>query len=294
MTDLINYKAFVLVVETGSVKTASQQLNISAPAISKRLFKLEQELQVALFNRTSKQLVLTEAGESFYPECKRILADIANVEADLKSTKNKVCGVITISLSKALLRSSIFNALSDFSNIHPNISFNIQTTDEVIDLVDNQVDFAFRLGELKNSPHIIAHHLTNTRLLAVTSKPYFDKYNPPAYFDKLEHSKLLLMNTFKSSIALKTFFSERSINPENLPAHKFDDIEAVYQGVTQHLGIGLLLDISIQDELEQQTFVQVCQQEKLPTKPLYLVHYKSNFNLQKNVLFKNFIKDYFA
>ena len=280
MTDLIDYKVFVAVVESKGVSLAATKLHMSAPAISKRLNKLEHNLGVSLFQRAHKKLTLTNEGISFYPNCKRILADIDGIEADLRTNQGQLSGTLNISLSKALLGSNIFEALSQFSNQHPQLNYNLQFSDTQVDLVDSDIDFAFRLGDIRSSTSYVAYPLCQTKLLALATPTYVNTSGSPKCFDNMLNSKLVMMNAFKSSNALKTFFNERCISIEKLSLHIVDDISAVKQLIQSHMGIGLLLNISVENELKTNQFIKVLEHEKLPKKAIITRVYKNSMAIK--------------
>ncbi len=102
MPKLGHYRIFAAIVETGSIAKAALKLNYSAPAVSKQLTKLEDNLRVKLFHRSHKSLEITEAGKRFYPRCKTILSSVAQAEDELLAEHDAVCGTIAITLSRAL------------------------------------------------------------------------------------------------------------------------------------------------------------------------------------------------
>jgi len=102
------------------------------------------------------------------------------------------------------------------------------------------------------------------------------------------------MSPLNSSEALRNFFQKEKIHPEQLAAHRCDDIEGVYQSVRAGLGIGMLLDISVQQEIDQGTLISVLSERNLPRKQLYLLQKKSQWQTQKQLAFKTHAKSFFC
>ena len=294
MSKFTHYRIFAAVVETGSIAQAALKLNYSAPAISKQLTRLEQSLQVQLFHRSHKKLELTEAGLRFYPRCKGVLASIAQAEDELLADHEAIRGTISITLSKALCRSSIFDVLSDFTAKHPEIHFDIRFGDQLDDLHDESLDFAFRLGKLPDHSHMIATPLMETRLQACATPEYLAQHGVPSEFSEMGSAKLILQSPLNSSEALRAFFHKEHIRIDPARVHTCDDIEGVYQAVRAGLGIGLLLDVSIEQEVRDGTFKVVFPDKNLPRKQLYLVSKKSEWQTQKHLAFKAHIKAAFS
>jgi len=290
MPKFTHYRVFVAVVETGSIAQAALKLNYSAAAVSKQLTKLEQSVQVQLFHRSHKKLEITEAGQRFYPRCKRILASVSQAEDTLLTEDDAIKGTISITLSKALARSKVFDVFAAFTAKHPQIQFDIQFSDNLEDLHEENLDFALRLGKLQDNSHMIAIPLMETQLIACATPRYLEKYGSPKRFSDLGNTKLILMSPLNSSEALKTFFRKEKIQANSENVHTCDDIEGVYQSVLAGLGIGMLLNISTEHEIQNGTFHTVLSERNLPRKRLYLLYKKSQWKSQKLLAFKEHIK----
>lgn len=290
MSKLANYRVFVAIVETGSIMQAALKLNYSAPAVSKQLTKLEQSLQVQLFHRSHKKLEITEAGKRFYPRCKSILASIYQAEDELLAEDDAINGTISITLSKALARSKIFDVLSGFTAKYPQVRFNIRFSDNLEDLHDENLDFAFRLGKLPDSNHMIAIPLIETQLVACATPGYLEQHGMPQRFSDLGSAKFILMSSLNTSEALRRFFKKEKVHPDSANSHVCSDIEGIYQSVRTSLGIGMLLDISIEQEIQEGKFIAVLPERNLPRKRLYLIYKKSQWQTQKQLAFKAHIK----
>jgi len=266
MSKIENYRVFVAIVETGSILQAALKLNYSAPAVSKQLAKLEQNVQAQLFHRSHKKLEITEAGKRFYPRCKSILASIYQAEDELLAEDDAISGPIAITLSKALARSNIFDVLSAFTLRYPQVQFDIRFSDNLEDLHDESLDFAFRMGKLPDSNHVIAMPLIEVQLVACATPSYLEQHGIPKRFSDLGSAKFILMSSLSKSEAMKSFFKKEKIHPDSTKSHICTDIEGVYQSVRTGLGIGMLLDISISQEIQEGKFIAVLPERNLPRK----------------------------
>ncbi|MGH1541059.1 MAG: LysR family transcriptional regulator [Arenicella sp.] len=294
MSKFTNYQVFVAVVEHKSITRAASRLNLSAPAVSKQLAQLEQRLQVQLFHRSHKKLDLASAGKQFYPKCKAILSSISLAEEELLSEHESISGTISITLSRALCRSKIFDILSAFGNKYPLVDFDIYFSDKLENMHDKNIDFAFRLGKLSDNSHIIAMPLIDTQLVACATPQYLDKHGVPESFSDLDKAKLIVMSPLEASEELRKFLNKEKVKLNNSLLHKTNDIEGVYQLVKANLGIGMMLDISIQRELNEGVFESILSERNLPRKRLYLLSKKSQLQTEKQRVFKHHVRSSFS
>jgi len=286
----VSYQIFIEVVETGSLIKAAAKLHYSPAALSKQLAKLEESLSVQLFHRSHKKLEITQAGKQFYPKCKSILAAIIQAEDGLLAEHDAVAGTLCVTLSKALARSNIFDSLSNFTKLYPKINFDIRFSDQFEDLHNENLDFAFRLGKLNDHSHMVAIPLMDTQLVACATKEYLSINGTPNRLSELGNTKLITLTSQQQSEALKQFFKKEKLTFQGLNYHSCDDIEGVYQAVRSGMGIGMLLDISIEEELQSGEFQSVMSERNLPRKRLYLMYKKSQWQTQAQTAFKQFMK----
>ncbi|MFC3153243.1 LysR family transcriptional regulator [Litoribrevibacter euphylliae] len=289
MSKLDQYQTFITIVEQGSITKAAALLNLSVPALSKQLVQLEESLQVQLFHRSHKRLDITESGKQFYPKCKEILSSIDHAEEALLSEQESISGTIAITLSKALCRSKIIDILSSFTSIHPRIKFDIQFSDELEDLYDKDIDFAFRLGRLNDSSTMVAMPLIETQLVACATPAYIESVGMPESLASPGNAKFILMSSLNPAGELKAFLNKEKFDFDQSVSHTTNDVEGVYQLINGNMGIGMMLNISIQKELDEGRFVSVLSKRNLPRKRLYLLSKKTQWQTKKLKAFKEHI-----
>lgn len=290
MPKFTQYRVFVAVVEAGSISKAALKLHYSAPAVSKQLAALENSLEAQLFSRSHKKVQVTETGRKFFQKCKRILAAIETAEDELLSEQDAITGDLSITMSKSLCRSKIFDLIAGFTDQYPNIRFNISFSDEIENLHESNIDFAFRLGQLQDNNHLIAIPLLDTQLVACATPEYVKKHGNPNNFNDLGTGSLMLNSSLNMSEELRRFLKKENVFLDEQPSHISDDIEAVYHSVRSGLSIGFMLDISVSKELESGAFISLLQERRLPSKRLYLLYKKTEWKSQKQQVFKEYIK----
>ncbi|MGH1353084.1 MAG: LysR family transcriptional regulator [Methyloligellaceae bacterium] len=293
MAKFSQYSTFVAVVETGSLSGAAKLLNVSPSAVSKQLNALEASTKTQLFDRSHRNVRATEPGLRFYEQCKSILQAVTVAEDELLEEQEAITGRLSLTISKSLIRSPLFDLIAECSALYPEIRFDIHFSDHVEDLHEAGLDFAFRLGRLDDSSRLYAVPLMDVRLTICATQKYLDQYGQPESFSELSKHRLILMSPESLSVELKQFLKKQNMRSDSRHHHTTNDIEAVYQAVRSGMAIGMMLDVSIQDEMQSGEFIPLLADKKMPSKKLYLIHKKSGKFLQKQKVFKEFIRKSF-
>jgi DNA-binding transcriptional LysR family regulator len=190
-------ETFVRVAETGSLSKAGRVRSLSLPAVSRQLRALEVELGVALIIRSTRRLRLTEAGQRWYENCVRILADIEQARAEVGSGTTPR-GALTVSVPVTFGLAHIMPRIHPLLTRHPDLSINVRLEDHLVDLVSEGVDVVVRGGfELPDSPSLISLPLLRFRRLAVASPDYLHAHGVPSDPTGLSgHSCLIQLGAF--------------------------------------------------------------------------------------------------
>lgn len=180
--------AFITAVDEGGFSAAARKLNKTPSALSKLISRLEERLNVRLFQRSTRQLQLTHEGEVFYQQCKNVLNQVEEAEQSVYSNKLPA-GLIRISCNIPLGKHYLIPLLNEFHRLYPDIQLNISLTDHV-DLISETVDVAIRSGHLKDS-NLIARKLGETKMVIVASREYIKLHGKPKSINQLlEHERL--------------------------------------------------------------------------------------------------------
>ncbi len=195
MNKFEDMKAFIRIVEAGSITKASEQLNIAKSALSKRLSSLESNLGITLLNRTTRSQQLTDNGTAYYQQCKRIIDDVTELESTLQNKHCALHGSIKATVPLSFGLSHLTPAITQFNQIHPNINFELDFNDNKIAIIKEGYDLAIRIGQLDDS-NLMARKITAVKTLLVASPDYLDKYGTPITPEQLSgnHVKLQYSN----------------------------------------------------------------------------------------------------
>ncbi|EYC50299.1 LysR family transcriptional regulator [Hylemonella gracilis str. Niagara R] len=149
--NLQDLRIFDRTVVTGSMSAAARELGLSLAVVSKRLGALEGRLGLRLLQRTTRSQSLTPEGRDFHLRCVRILAEVGETEAFVAGRRETVSGQLSITAPRIFGRQYVVPLVSTFQAQHPTLSVRLLLRDEIVDLVDQQIDLAFRFGALMDS-----------------------------------------------------------------------------------------------------------------------------------------------
>jgi DNA-binding transcriptional LysR family regulator len=189
-----NLQAFVAVVEAGSFTAAADRLNTAKSAVSRRVSALEERLGVQLLQRTTRVLNLTETGKSFFEHSARILADLDEAEAAVQQEHGELRGSLRVALPLSFGVRHMCKPIAAFSKRHPRIRFDLDLNDRRIDLVEEGMDLALRIGHLQDSS-LIARRLFDVRTVIAASPHYLKTHGAPnSPAELVDHECLVYSN----------------------------------------------------------------------------------------------------
>lgn len=192
MDHLKQLSAFVSVGSRGSLSAAARAERVTPAVIGRRLDALERRLGVKLLVRTTRRVSLTFEGEAFLEDCQRVLDDLANAETSVSLGGVKASGHLRLSAPAGFGRLHVAPLLLRFLDAHAEVSAHLDLTDRLVDLVNENVDCAVRIGELADSS-LVGVRLGEMRRVVVGSPAYFARHGvPPAPTSLVEHNCLSL------------------------------------------------------------------------------------------------------
>ena len=178
MDRLAGIEAFVRVVESGSFVRAAERMGLSTSALSQRVADLEVHLGTRLLNRTTRRLSLTEGGQAFFERGVALLADLEEAELLAASNTARPRGTLKITCAHAVGVQRLAPAIARFQRIHPDLRFDVVTSDRMLDLVDEGIDLAIRIGAV-GSDQLVARKLGTMHLVLCASPAYLERRGTP-------------------------------------------------------------------------------------------------------------------
>lgn len=165
-------------VDTGSLSAASRQLGIPLATVSRRVSELEEHLKVRLLLRGHRRIELTDAGRGYVAACRRIAEDIAEAERIAAGEYRAPQGELVISVPQVMGRAFMMPVVVEFLETYPDIRVDMQLTDRVVNLVQEHVDLAMRVGQLPDSS-MITTRVGQIRQMICASPAYLKRHGTP-------------------------------------------------------------------------------------------------------------------
>lgn len=176
MDRLAAMQTFVRVVESGSFSAVAREVRTTQSAISKQVAALERALGARLLSRTTRSLSLTEEGERYFEQARRLVAEIAEAEGALRQGERQLVGWLRVAASVGYGRLKLLPIVKTFLAAHPGVKVDLRLNDNFIDLVEEGIDVAVRIGDLADSS-FVARRAGTTRRVLIASRKYL-RYLP--------------------------------------------------------------------------------------------------------------------
>lgn len=181
MTAISDLDIFARVARTGNMSAAGREIGLSPAVVSKRISLLEEQLGARLFQRTTRQLTLTETGEGYFKRVVDILALVEEAEDFVSRRNTNPRGVLKVTAPTSFSRMHVAPYLPAFLERYPQIELDIHLTDNFVDIIRDGFDVAIRIGELRDSSLVARKLAAETRVICAT----------PAYLERAGHPKSL-------------------------------------------------------------------------------------------------------
>ncbi|KAA1157424.1 LysR family transcriptional regulator [Pseudoalteromonas fuliginea] len=292
MDKLTTMKTFLAVVQEGSFSKAADKLDISPQLVSKYISALEDNLHTRLLHRTTRKVSVTEAGNQYYQRCQQVIIDIEDMENSLNNLSENVSGVLSISAPMSFGTKHLAGLLVDFQKQYPNLKLDLRLTDQYVDIVEQGIDIALRIGVLKNST-LIAKKIAPIRLSVFASPDYLERHGmPQTLLDLQSHNYL----RYSLSEPTKRLFGVNELKSElklesNFVANNGDLLlnTAIAGG-----GIAMQPTFIAGEALAQGKVVRILQDYEPDPMGLYMVYANRQFLPSKVRAFVDFASDFYG
>ncbi|CAB3756514.1 LysR family transcriptional regulator [Paraburkholderia humisilvae] len=242
MTDKLDGVAvFVQVIEAGSFTLAAERMHLTRSAIGKVIARLEARLGVRLLQRTTRSQTLTEAGQAYYDRCVRALAELNAAEAELESGHSEPRGRLRVSVPIAFGHHCVAPVLFALARQYPELQVDISFTDRAVDLVEENIDLAVRIGPLRDTTSLAARRLGVQEWSIGAAPSYLARHGTPVDIDDFDghvgiaYSRAGVVSPWR---VLDTDGVEQELLIE--PKLSLDDIQAIAGAGVAGLGLVLL------------------------------------------------------
>lgn len=225
-------QCFVRAVETGSFSAVARELGTGQPNVSRNIAALEQHLGTRLLHRSTRKLTMTSEGERYYAEVRQVLDAVAEAESNARG-EDKPSGLLKVSCPTSLGRTHLLPWAVKFLEQYPDMAVDVQISDRFIDMVEEGVDLAIRIGTLKDS-NLRARRIGASERVCVASVEYLGRKSAPKVPADLENHNCIAYTLFSSGTSW--LFSDGEVEIKG--SLKSNTLDGVYQAVIDGLGIG--------------------------------------------------------
>jgi DNA-binding transcriptional LysR family regulator len=264
---VLSLRCFAAVVETQSFSSAARQLRLAPSSVTKNIQILESNFNVALFHRSTRRINVTEAGERFYEQCLRILAEIDRAAVAMVA-EQQLAGHLRITASPSFTTAVLSPHLHEFLGAHPGISLDVIVTSATPDLIRDRIDIAITLQEEPRSK--LAHFLLAASPRVICASPgYVQKHGAPATPDELHQHECI---SGRFSDLAETWFIRGKGNWQAIPVRSrllSDNGDLLRQACIMGAGIGNFYQYHVDTELEAGQLVRILPDHEVKPKNIY-------------------------
>lgn len=195
MAETLELEVFNCVVKHGSYAKAADELSLSPSGVSRIVSRLEERLGARLVQRTTRKLSLTEAGTAFHARTAQLLLDLAEAEAEVREATLRPRGTLRVTASVVFGQVHVAPLLEGLLRQYPELGLDLSLTDRFVDLIDEGVDLAIRVGALADSQLMVRRLCTNHRIL-VAQAGYLERSGTPTCPSQLAQHDCLVFTQF--------------------------------------------------------------------------------------------------
>lgn len=271
LPDFEAWAIFVKVAEHGSFARAAEAIQLSTPTVSKAVSRLEAHLGIALFNRTSRQLSLTETGRDTLLHAQRMLTDAEAAESEARDSTRIPSGVVRIAAPMTFGTEHLSPMLPSLLTDYPDLELDIHFSDALTDLVADGFDMAIRIASLADST-LKVRKLCSVRLMLVATPTWRDRVGPIAHPEDLSKLKGFVYTNTNTPGSMKLVHQSGDIVAFSQQALiRANNAEAFLPSLEAGLGYGIFPEFMIWEGLRAGRFIPLLPDWSVPAIGIYLV-----------------------
>ncbi len=274
MDRFLAIRTFAKVVELGSFSKAAERLGLSTSAVSRQVSELEAHLDSRLLNRTTRRLSLTEGGQTFYEHAVQLLSGLDDAEASVRVASNVPRGTLKVTCGVSFGIRYLAPALADFVERNPAIVLDVDVSDRAVDLVDEGVDLAVRIGTL-GQQGLVSRRLGSTQIVCCAAPAYLESHAAPAtpaglaQHECLSYTNVSLPNVWRFT---RTSGSEEVVDVHVPTRHRSNNGQLLASMAVRGLGIVYSPDFIVAPEIRAGLLLPLLVDFRPPRSPISAVY----------------------
>ncbi len=281
-------RVFHAVAEAGSFTKAGEKLNLSQSAISRQISGLEDSLQIPLFHRHARGLLLTEQGELLHKTVRNIYSQLILTEGRLKEAKERPSGPLRITTTTALGSIFLTRHIKNFVEHYPDIDVSLLLTEDELDISMRQADVALWMSPPTN-PDLIQRHLLSIPNRVFASPEYLKEFGMPRTAKDLDNHRIVCYGEeLKPPVPFIDWLLEagRENQEKRKPFFRVNNTYAIFRSIERGIGLGSLPDYVSR---EGTNLVQILQDLRPPTVEVYFVYPEELKNSPRVTVLRDFL-----
>lgn len=272
MTDRFDaMSAFVAVADAEGFAPAARRLGLSPSAVTRLVAGLEERLGLRLLQRTTRRVALTDAGARFLMRARRILADLREAEDSAAAERSTPAGHLVVAAPVAFGRLHVGPLVCDFLGQHLGVTAELTLSDRYIDLLEEGVDVALRIGHLSDST-LVARRVGETRRIWVAAPDYLAKAGTPASPEDLDGHRLIHCSALGAERAWTFHGSGTPETRAIVPRYVTNSVDAALWHAGQGGGITSVLLYQAEEALRTGRLVTLLEEQEAAPLPIQFVY----------------------
>lgn len=290
--DLNDLLVFEAVAQTGGFTAAADRLGVATAKVSVEIGRLESRLGVALFARTTRKVVLTDAGQALYEECQPLLHALTEALEHTGSGKEELSGTLRIGCTVDHATLSLAPALAAFAKLHSRLTVDLRTSDRVVDLIEESIDVGIRLGWLRDSS-LRAVKLAEFEQYVVASPNYLRRIKRPETPNDLLELDWVALTLLPTPLTWKFSCSSGESKIVHVKSRfRVDSPGALRSLLQQHAGVSVLDEFNALEGINAKRLIRLLPDWSLPSAGIYAVYPSGRQVLAKVRSFIDFYREY--
>jgi DNA-binding transcriptional LysR family regulator len=271
MDRLDSMSMLVAVADAGSLSAASRRLAVPLTTVSRKISDLEVHLGTQLIQRSSRRIVLTEAGAAYIEACRRILEDIGEAERAASGEYRSPRGELVITAPIVFGRLHVLPIICDFLKAYPEIDIRLTQSDRNVSLMDEHVDLALRIGTLPDSG-LMATRVGEVRRVVCGSPAYFASRGTPRRPEDLAGHDCIASDVLDSPNVWRFGTGRSEIAVTVHPRLCVTTAETAIDAATAGIGVARLLSYQVTRALGEGSLILALEDFEPPPRPVNLLH----------------------
>jgi DNA-binding transcriptional LysR family regulator len=283
-------QAFVAVADLQGFAPAARKLGLSPSGVTRLIAALEQHLGARLLQRTTRSVTLTDIGTRYLERTRRILADVEEAEGSAQDERTRPSGRLVVSAPAGFGRLHVSPVMSAYLKRYPEVSAELRLADRMVNLVEDGIDLAVRIGHLADSS-LVARHVGEMRRIVVASSGYLQQRGEPNTPEAVASHETIQFGAMTASPDWRFVEDGREIRVACTPRFTTNSADAAIQYAEQDGGLTRVLAYQAADAIKGGRLRVVLAQFEQPPLPIHIVYPTSRLLSAKVRTFIDLVTD---